>query len=52
MGLFAPIATAAATTATIWIIPFLAATLSFYEYDDYDPEGHPRDAKVCRKYDV
>uniref|UniRef100_A0A0P6GHW9 Glucose dehydrogenase (FAD, quinone) n=1 Tax=Daphnia magna TaxID=35525 RepID=A0A0P6GHW9_9CRUS len=49
MGLFAPIATAAATTATIWIIPFLAATLSFYEYDDYDPEGHPRDAKVIFK---
>lgn len=50
MGLIAPIITAAATTASIWIVPFLAATLSFYQYDEQDPEGRPRHTKVCKKH--
>jgi len=46
MTLIAPVATAAATTAGLWFIPLLVATVSFYQYDKKDPEGRPYDVKV------
>lgn len=49
MTLIAPVATAAATTAGLWFIPLLVATISFYQYDKKDPEGRPYDAKVCKE---
>jgi hypothetical protein len=49
MTLIAPVATAAATTAGLWFIPLLVATISFYQYDKKDPEGRPYDVKVCKR---
>jgi len=45
-SLVIPAATAAATTAGLWFIPFMAAAVSYYQYDKTDPEGRPKDTKV------
>ena len=48
MSFITPVATATASTAGLWFIPLLVATVSFYQYDKKDPEGRPYDAKVCK----
>jgi len=47
MNFITPIATATATTAGLWFIPLLVATVSYFQYDKKDSEGRPYDVTVC-----